>query len=200
MSVERQGEENGMEDREDQSTDGATPADGGGRGGEASRSPRTEAFRILFVCTGNTCRSPMAEVIARREIEERGWRHVEVVSAGVSAFPGVPASREAVAVAEANDLDLSGHESTSLTAELVADADLVLVMADHHLDAVGRLGGEEKGTLLSVFSSGDEETAEGGWSVPDPVGGTREEYEETFRTLEGLVADALRRLEPIVAP
>lgn len=188
------------EHREGGSTDGETPGGEAGREGGADSSPRTEAFRILFVCTGNTCRSPMAEVIARREIEARGWRHVEVVSAGVSAFPGVPASREAVAVAEANGLDLSGHESMPLTAELVADADLVLAMAAHHLDAVRRLGGEEKGTLLSVFSSGDEETAKGGWSIPDPVGGTREEYEETFRTLEGLVADALRRLEPIVAP
>lgn len=189
-----------MEHQEGESTDGETPEGEGGREGEADSSPRTEAFRILFVCTGNTCRSPMAEVIARREIEERGWRHVEVISAGVSAFPGVPASREAVAVAEANDLDLSDHESTPLTAELVADADLVLTMAVHHLDAVRHLGGEGKGTLLSAFSAGDEETAGGGWSIPDPVGGALEEYEETFRTLERLVADALRRLEPIVAP
>lgn len=179
----------------------------GGNGGEdapeeatAEGRPRTEGFRILFVCTGNTCRSPMAEVIARREIEERGWRHVEVASAGVSAFPGLPASEEAVEVAAENDLDLARHQSSSLTADAVERADLVLVMAAHHLDAVHHLGGAEKGTLLTAFAAGDEGEAGAARGVPDPIGGTREEYAETFRTLEGLVREALRRLEPIVAP
>ena len=53
-------------------------------------------LRVLFVCTGNTCRSPMAEVIARRGVRDRGWEHVEVGSAGVAAFDGAPASGGAI--------------------------------------------------------------------------------------------------------
>ena len=54
--------------------------------------PSDGPFRLLFVCTGNTCRSPMAEVIARRRVAELGWDRVDVRSAGVAAFDGSPAS------------------------------------------------------------------------------------------------------------
>ena len=76
-------------------------------------------FRLLFVCTGNTCRSPMAAVIARREAAELGLQGFEVRSAGVGAFEGDRASGGAVRAAARNGLDLSQHGATQLTAELV---------------------------------------------------------------------------------
>src|SRR3954469_25122937 len=91
-------------------------------------APRTTVFRLLFVCTGNTCRSPLAEGIARAEIARRGWRNVEVASAGLSARNGEAATREAVVVARREGIDLSGHASRRLTPEIARWADLILGM------------------------------------------------------------------------
>src|SRR4051794_7273086 len=96
-------------------------------------SPPTTTFNLLFVCTGNTCRSPMAEAIARAELERRGWSNVRVASAGLAAAAGEPATREAVVVAARRGLDLGGHRARQLSAEIIGWADLVLGMSSSHL-------------------------------------------------------------------
>lgn len=142
----------------------------------------------------------MAEAIARREIEKMGWTQVEVRSAGVSAYDGFPASEGAVHVGGENGVDLSGHRSSALTPELVAWADLILVMSPTQYLHVVDMGGGERTALLTAFVAGEEGEEVEGPGVPDPFGGDHEAYRLTFRALEALVAKALRRLEPIVAP
>ncbi len=158
-----------------------------------------ETFRVLFVCTGNTCRSPLAQVLALRELEALGWTHVEVRSAGVAAASGEPASEGARQVAERHGLSLEEHRSTPLDRELVAWADLILAMSPGHLVRVAALGGGERAALLDAFARGDDaEAATGG--VPDPFGGGEEAYAEAYEVLETLVRAAVRRLEPILSP
>lgn len=163
--------------------------------------PTTDAgpFRLLFVCTGNTCRSPMAEVIARHRVEQLGWSQVQVASAGVGAWDGSPASEGAVRAAAANGLDLSEHASTFLTPELVESADLILTMSASHAARALDLGAGERVAMLTSFASGGEadETAAG---IPDPIGGPDAEYAATFAVLDELVEEVLARLEPIVKP
>lgn len=85
--------------------------------------------RILFVCTGNTCRSPMAEHIARRLLQQMNLnKEIQVASAGLSALPGAPASVEAQDVLAKNGIDLSGHQAAQLSGELVEQADLIFTM------------------------------------------------------------------------
>lgn len=162
-------------------------------------SDRPESFRLLFVCSGNTCRSPLARVLAERELGALGWR-VEVRSAGVSALSGVPASSGSFDVARRHGLDLSAHRSREVDRPLIDWADLILVMSPSHLVRLAELGGAGKAALLDAFAVGDEGGDDVGGGVPDPFGGDDDAYEETYRTLEHLVAKALRRLEPILAP
>ena len=161
-----------------------------------TQTPRTTTFNILFVGTGNTCRSPLAEGIARAELEKRGWQHVQVASAGIAARPGDAASEFAVSVAARHGVTLDGHRSQPLTPDLVRWADLVLAMGASHVESVRRLGGEEKVLTLGDFASGADE----GYSVRDPFGGPEHLYESTYQELHGLIAGALDRLEPILHP
>lgn len=148
------------------------------------------AYRILFVCTGNTCRSPLAAVALRAELG-RGDGRVEVMSAGTSARDGEPASEGSVAVAADAGLDLRAHRSRALTTDLARGAELVLVMEPRHRDAVADLGvPAERIHVLSEWP----EPGEPGLPVEDPFGGSIEAYEECWRRIRRHV----RRLVPQV--
>ena len=137
----------------------------------------------------------MAEVIARNEIEQRGWNSVEVRSAGIAAFDTAAASSGALRAAEAHGLDLTGHRATFLTKKVAAWADLILVMSTAHFMSVTELGAGEISSLITSFAN----EREGGGiseSVPDPVGGTEQEYLETFDLIRDLVDKVLQRIGP----
>ena len=148
-------------------------------------------MRILFVCTGNTCRSPLAEVIARRLIEERGLGdRITVESAGASAWPDAPASDGALLVALENGLDLGDHRARLLSPEIVARADLVLAMGPHHLDRAEALGGTGKSWLLTAYAA-DGAVAR---AVSDPFGGDLGVYRATYEELTREIGAVLDRV------
>lgn len=136
-------------------------------------------MKLLFVCTGNTCRSPLAEVIARREAIGRGREDVEVGSAGTSAWDGAPASDGSLLVALERQLDLGGHAARQVTAEMVRDADLILTMGPHHLERVLALGGERKSHVLTTFDNAAGDPS----GVTDPFGGDLDAYRATYEEL-----------------
>jgi protein-tyrosine-phosphatase len=147
-------------------------------------------MKILFVCTGNTCRSPLAETIARRMLSESGKENVFVSSAGTSAFDGSPASDAAILIGVERGLDLSAHRSRKLTEEMLADADLVLVMSPEHLARVRELDSTTNAYLLGGYA-----TESVGRPIADPFGGGLEDYRATADQLEEELKGILDRIK-----
>jgi protein-tyrosine-phosphatase/tRNA A37 threonylcarbamoyladenosine synthetase subunit TsaC/SUA5/YrdC len=146
--------------------------------------------RILFVCDGNTCRSPLASHLAAVALAARGVES-QVGSAGTGALEGAPASAEAVAVAREAGIDLGAHRARRLTREAVLAADLVLCMGESQRRAVHALA-PEAGSRVHVL----REYATGGGDgrpVEDPFGGGLERYRSALAELRELVTASVRR-------
>jgi protein-tyrosine-phosphatase len=138
-------------------------------------------MNVLFVCTGNTCRSPLAEAIARRVARERGLEGYTFSSAGTDAVEGA-ATEDTIAVARERGLDLTAFRSRRLTRDLAGEADVVVVMAEHHL-ADPALADLPQAALFA------------GGPVRDPYGLGPGAYRQTYEQLERAVGDLLDELE-----
>jgi protein-tyrosine-phosphatase len=146
-------------------------------------------MHILFVCTGNTCRSPMAEGIARTMIVARGLEAFAVQSAGTSAHPNAPASDGSLLVALEQGIDLSEHRAQELSHDLVHWADVVLTMGIPHRERAEVLGGAGKTYLLTAYSANSAEER----PISDPFGGELDVYRATFAELQREIKAVLDR-------
>jgi len=149
-----------------------------------------ERMRILFVCTGNTCRSPLSEAIARKITIERGLTDVEAMSAGTSAHDGAPASDGALLVGMERNMDLGGHRAQTLNRDLVRQADLILAMGPHHLERIEALGGAGRSYLLSDYASHGASSR----PISDPIGAELDVYRATADELEEEIRRVLDRI------
>jgi len=150
------------------------------------KSPRT----ILLVCTGNLCRSPMAAALLRRYLDEddarRDWR---VLSAGLWAEEGEPASTGAVMAMAERGIDLTGHRSRRLTRQMVEEADLILGMTPSHVEAMQQAFPEARERIHLLAAMAGESHG-----IADPYGLSPVTYRATANEIERLIRAGYERM------
>jgi protein-tyrosine-phosphatase len=156
---------------------------------------RLSGFMVVFVCTGNTCRSPMAEVMMQKRVAERiscpidelEDRGIIISSAGIAAMSGGRAAAEAVEVMAARSLDLSQHESQPLSERLVRYADLLLTMTRGHRDAIVAQWPDSAGRVHVLCGEAD---------IADPIGGPSELYKACADQIDAALESWVQRIDP----
>lgn len=145
---------------------------------------------VLFVCTANQCRSPMAEALLKSLAAQRGeadrW---QIQSAGTWTEPGRPVTQLSQVVMQRRGIDLSGHRSSLIDADLLAAASVILVMTRHHQEAVQVEFPEiqHKVYLLSQL-------VDHSFDIEDPYGGSLDDYELCATDLQNILTDGYDRL------
>ena len=136
--------------------------------------------KIMFICSGNTCRSPLAEGLFKKYLKDNNVTDIEVGSAGVGAFSGDEASLNSILVAGSRGISIFEHKAKNINPEHLLTTDLFFCMSESHKQVLLGYCDENKIVVLNV---------------PDPYGGPIEAYEECAKQLEGQFPQILQRIQ-----
>ena len=156
------------------------------------RAPEDHKKQILFVCTANICRSPMAAAMFNALAEERGFAY-RAENAGVAALVDEDMAPNARAALDEVGIYAEDHRARRVSEEMLEGADLVLTMGPPHVAALRRLLGDLKGKVYTLPQYALGASVEEG--IPDPYGHTMTAYRASVRQLLGCVEGLMERLE-----
>ncbi len=165
----------------------------------ANRSLKNNGkFGILFVCTGNICRSPMAAGVLKSLLPGEYANLVHVGSAGIGALPAFPASDHAISVCAEENIDITDHRSRQVSREILDRSQIVFSLSKNHYDFLRLHYPEyqENGFLLKRFDRKKRRPA--GWSVADPIGEDKNFYKKVYREIKREIKRILPRLLQLV--
>lgn len=140
-------------------------------------------FQVLVICTGNTCRSPMAEGILRSLLPPEVTELTRVTSAGTGTIEGAPATQLAIRTCAEQGIDISEHRSTGLTAGHVRESDLILGMEPTHVDRARELTPDATDRIHLITKRGAAPDSTTSTGVVDPLGGSADQYRDTFNRI-----------------
>ncbi|HEY7729040.1 MAG TPA: hypothetical protein VID50_11375 [Candidatus Eisenbacteria bacterium] len=140
-------------------------------------------FQVLLVCTGNTCRSPMAAGLLKSILPPEIAGNVRVVSAGTGALPGSPPSELAVSTLASSGIDIREHRSVTLSADLLRESDLILGMEPQHLERTRELAPDAAARAYLITEQGAGGRRHSGDGIADPMGAGADTYQDTFHRI-----------------
>lgn len=160
----------------------------------------SDKYTIMFVCSGNTCRSPMAVGALKVLLEKKRPGKFEIISSGTGAATGFPATEFAIEAAKIWNCDLTGHRSQPVTEELINQSDLIVAMTPGHLRELVRIKPDSQSKYFLLKNFPDESSD--GDGVDDPIGMPLDYYKDTFleigEEIGRFLPEIIRRIDETV--
>ena len=159
---------------------------------------KDKKFTILFVCSGNACRSPMAEGLLRKKLFQQFKTKLKIHSAGTLGISGSPATPNAITVAKEKGVDISGHISKGITENIIEEADFIFVMADIHKNFFTNNFPGIKNKVYLLTNFGVKKSEQKNEPVKDPIGENLTFYRQVINHIEREIERIIPQLKILI--